>query len=134
MNIRSLSCHFDELHSLFVNLNVKFDVVGVSETWDSIKNPLSTNVNISGYSFFSTKSKSQNGGVGLYARTGLGPVPKPDLNATYLTMIHIFLLITLLVFFSLRAFFLILFIQQGSLMNLQLSLIISFQMLAILTP
>ena len=42
----------------------------------------STNVNISGYSFFSTKSKSQNGGVGLYARMGLGPVPRPDLNAS----------------------------------------------------
>ena len=38
-------------------------------------------MNISGYSFFSTKSKSQNGGVGLYARTRLGPVPRPDLNA-----------------------------------------------------
>ena len=82
MNIRSLSCHFDDLHSLLVNLNVKFDVVGVSETWDSIKNPVSTNVNISGYSFFSTKSKSQNGGVGLYIKTGLGPVPRPDLNAS----------------------------------------------------
>ena len=82
MNIRNLSCHFDDLHSLLVNLNVKFDVVGVSETWDSIKNPLSTNVNISGYGFFSTKSKSQNGGVGLYARTGLGPVPRPNLNAS----------------------------------------------------
>ena len=82
MNIRSLSCHFDDLYSLLVNLNVKFDVVGVSETWDSIKNPVSTNVNISGYSFFFTKSKSQNGGVGLYIKTGLGPVPRPDMNAS----------------------------------------------------
>ena len=81
MNIRSLSCHFNELHSLLVNLDVKFDVIGVSEIWDSINNPLSTNVKIPVYSFFSTKSKSRNGGVGLYARKGLGPVARPNLNA-----------------------------------------------------
>ena len=76
MNIRSFSCHFDDLHSFLVNLNVKFDVVGVSETWDSIKYPVSTNVNISGYRFFSTKSKSQNGGVGLYIKTRSWASPK----------------------------------------------------------
>lgn len=46
------------------------------------KNPLSSNINISGYSFFSSKSKSQNGSVGLYVKTGLGPVPRHDLNAS----------------------------------------------------
>ena len=32
MNIRSLSCHFDELHSLLVNLSIDPGVVAVSET------------------------------------------------------------------------------------------------------
>ena len=44
MNIRSLSCHFDELVSTLVSLAIKFDVVGVSETWDSFENPIKSNV------------------------------------------------------------------------------------------
>ena len=51
MNIRSLSCHFDELQTLLVNLRVPFDVVAVSETWDSFKRPLKVNVEIPGYTF-----------------------------------------------------------------------------------
>ena len=47
----------------------------------TVRNPLSSNVNISGYSFFSTKSKSRNGDVNVYAKTGLWPVPRADLNA-----------------------------------------------------
>jgi len=52
MNIRSLSCHFDELLTLLSNLNISFDVVAVSETWDSFQKPLGTNVEIPGYTFF----------------------------------------------------------------------------------
>ena len=52
MNIRSLSCHFDELQTLLVNLKVPFDVVAVSETWDSFERPLKVNVEIPGYTFF----------------------------------------------------------------------------------
>ena len=81
MNIRSLSCHFDELQSLLVNLNIGFNVVAVSETWDSFARPLSTNVSIPGYTFLSSKSQSQNGGVGLYIKTGLGPIPRPELGS-----------------------------------------------------
>ena len=58
MNVRSLSCHFDELHSVLVNLKIGFDVVAVTETWNSFDHPLSTNVDIAGYTFFSLKSKS----------------------------------------------------------------------------
>ena len=61
MNIRSLSCHFYELQSLLVNLKSGFNVVAVSETWDSFARPLSTNVIIPGYTFLSSKSQSQTG-------------------------------------------------------------------------
>ena len=80
MNIRSLFCHFDELYSMLVNLNISFGVVAVSETWDSVAKPLSTNVDIPGYTFLSSKSQSQNGGVGLYVKTSLDPVPRPELD------------------------------------------------------
>ena len=67
-NIRSLSLHHDELIYLS-NIHKKgFDVIGVSETWDSFKDPIITNVDISGYNFFSSLSHTQNGGVGLYIR------------------------------------------------------------------
>ncbi len=52
MNVRSLSCHFDELHSVQVNLKIGFDVVAVTETSNSFDHPLSTNVDIAGYTFF----------------------------------------------------------------------------------
>ena len=81
MNIRSLSCHFDELQSLLVNLNIGFNVVAVSGTWDSFARPLSSNVSIPGYILLSSKSQSQNGGVGLYIKTGLGPIPRPELGS-----------------------------------------------------
>ena len=51
MNIRSLSCHFDELQTLLVNFKVPFDVVAVLETWDSFKRPLKVNVEVPGYTF-----------------------------------------------------------------------------------
>ena len=78
MNIRSLSCHFDELLSLLTNLNVGFDVIAVSETLDSFERPLTMNIPIPGYTFLSSKSQSQNGGVSLYVKTSLDPVPRPD--------------------------------------------------------
>ena len=80
MKIRSLSCHFDELQTLLSSLNIGFDVVAVSETWDSFERFLSTNVYIPGYMFLSSKSQSQNGGVVLYIKTCLGPVHRPDLG------------------------------------------------------
>ena len=35
MNTRSLSLHFDELISTLATLKINFDVIGVSETWNS---------------------------------------------------------------------------------------------------
>ena len=81
MNIQSLSCHFDELLSLLTNLKIGFDVVAVSETWDSFERPITMNVTLPGYTFLSSKSQSQNGGLGLYIKSSLDPVPRPDLNS-----------------------------------------------------
>ena len=65
-NIRSLSLHHDELVSLSAHTNLNPKVIGVSEIWHSMDNPLSSNVDIPGYTFFKTQSLTQNGGVGLY--------------------------------------------------------------------
>ena len=80
MNTRSLSLHFDELISTLASLKINFDVIGVSETWDSFDNPIKTNVQIPCYDYFSYQSHSQNGGVALYVKSGLTPIPRPDLS------------------------------------------------------
>ena len=72
--------HFDELVSTLATLKINFDVIGVSETWNSFANPIKTNVEIPGYSCFPCQSHSQNGGVALYVKSGLIPTPRPDLG------------------------------------------------------
>ena len=79
-NIRSLSLHFDELVSTLSTLKISFDVIGVSETWNSFDVPTKTNVEIPGYSYFHSQSHTQNGGVALYVKSGLTPIPRPDLS------------------------------------------------------
>ena len=80
MNIRSLSCHYDEFVSTLVNLGVNFDVVAVSEIWHTFDNPIQMNVEIPGYKPFLGQSHSQNGGVGLYIKSCLAPIHRADLS------------------------------------------------------
>ena len=79
-NVRSLSCHHDDLIFLLGASNKSFDVIGVSEIWHSEKHPIITNVDIDGYTFYSTKSFSQNGGVGLYVKSSINCPKRFDLN------------------------------------------------------
>ena len=81
-NIRSLSLHHDELIYLSKIHKRGFDIIGVSETWDSIKDPIITNVKICGYNYFNSLSHTQNGGVGLYIRQSFITHPRIDLNHT----------------------------------------------------
>ena len=79
-NIRGLSLHHDELVSLSSHTNLNIDVIGVSEIWHSNDNPISSNVDIPGYTFLKTKLVTQNGGVGLYIRDSLTSNPRIDLD------------------------------------------------------
>ena len=51
MNIRSLSLHHDEFHSLLTNLNTDFKVIDLSEIKDSVDTPISENIELPGYKF-----------------------------------------------------------------------------------
>ena len=51
MNNCSLLLHFDELISTLATLKIAFDVIGVTET-NSFENPIKTNIEIPGYSYF----------------------------------------------------------------------------------
>ena len=80
-NVRSLSCHHDELISLLQATKKSFDVMGVSEMWHGKNTPILTNINIDGYNFFTTKSLSQKGDVGLYIKVSLLSSIRNDLNS-----------------------------------------------------
>ena len=51
------------------------------DVWHSNDNPISTNVDIPGYTLFKTSSLTQNGGVGLYIRNSLTSKPRIDLDS-----------------------------------------------------
>ena len=70
-NIWSLSAHIDELVFLCGQCNTIVNIIGVSETWNSIQNESLTNIDIEGYNLYKTKSLSQNGGAGLYVEKSL---------------------------------------------------------------
>ena len=68
------------MNLLLASLKINFDVIGVSETWNSFDNPIRTNVQMTGYENFSYKSHSKNGGVALYVKSGLNPISRTDLS------------------------------------------------------
>ena len=80
MNIRSLPLHYDELVATLSRSNISFDIIGLSEPWHSSGSSIDINVHIPGYSHFTCKSQSQNGGVALYVKRSLSPIPRPDLG------------------------------------------------------
>ena len=79
LNIRSLQSKVDELSTLLSALNIKFSVVGITETWlqDS-----SLGVNIDGYNFvYKNRSAKTGGGVGLYVSHNLDFRIRKDIYA-----------------------------------------------------
>ena len=79
LNIRSLQNKVDELSTLLSTLNIKFSVVGITETWlqDS---PLG--VNIDGYNFvYKNRRVRLGGGVGLYLSDNLDYKIRTDIYA-----------------------------------------------------
>ena len=69
INIASLQKHIDEFRSFLAGLNIKFDIICISETrlYDE---PL-VNIEIDGYSFIHTPTQTRCGGVGMYITKNL---------------------------------------------------------------
>jgi len=80
LNIRSHSLHPDERVSTLATLKTSIGVIALSETLTSVGNPIKTNVDNPGYSYFLSQSRSQNGGVSLYVKSGLTGIPIPDIG------------------------------------------------------
>ena len=70
LNIASLQCHIDELRDLLHLLNHPFEIICITETRLHDDKPLS-NINIEGYEFVHTATKTKCGGAGIYIKTGI---------------------------------------------------------------
>ena len=66
INASSLNKNFDDLLYLLKCTNKSFDIIAVSETRISKKTSLTSNVNLSNYSFESFPTESTVGGTMLY--------------------------------------------------------------------
>ena len=71
VNIRSLTKHFEELHSLLYSSKIPFDVIGISESKQSVNKNFLTNVNLHQYQLHSQPTKSACGGVAMYTKKSL---------------------------------------------------------------
>jgi len=70
LNISSLQKHIDELRSLLFGLELKFDIICISETRLYDEKPL-VNINIDGYNFLHTSTETRAGGAGMYINSCL---------------------------------------------------------------
>ena len=78
LNIRSLHCNASKLTDLLSNVNLKFSLIGISETW---LNDSSSSVDIDGYSFVhKSRENRSGGGVGLYVSSNLNFKFRCDLD------------------------------------------------------
>ena len=80
LNIRSLSSHHDELLLLLSSFGISLDVIGISESKEQTNHGFLTNVDISGYTMYSTPTKSSCGGAALYVKSLLNHKPREDLS------------------------------------------------------
>ena len=69
INLRSLTAHFDELHTLLGSLKIPFDFIGIIETKQYKDDDFLTNVTIQNYNMYCQSSLSHAGGVALYVKS-----------------------------------------------------------------
>ena len=71
LNIASIQLHFDEILTLLASTNKEFDILCFSET--KLKENFSTliNIEIPGYSYFHTPTKTSHGGTLIYFKNEL---------------------------------------------------------------
>ena len=80
LNISSLSCHINDLINFLALINTKFDVICITETRLSHKNPLTTNIELPGYNIEQTPSESSAGGTLIYISQNLLYKRRTDLQ------------------------------------------------------
>ena len=80
MNISSLCRNFDDLHTLLSEINLKFDIIGITETRlkkNSIRN---INIHLKGYTIEHTPTEANCGGALLYINNTFNYTVRNDLR------------------------------------------------------
>ena len=80
MNINSFSCHFDEFHTLLLQLSVKFDIISIAETHLKTHALRTSDILLQGYSIEHTPTESVCGGSLLHINTDINYICKNNLQ------------------------------------------------------
>ena len=80
LSIFSLSARIDDLKNFLSELRIKFDIICISASRLSQKNPQTTNINLAGYNIEQAQTESSAGGVLLYISQKFSYKPRKDLQ------------------------------------------------------
>ena len=80
LNIASVQKHKEELETILKMINLKFDVIGLTESKIRMNIDPLTNLNIEGYQIFSTTTEAEKGGAMIYVANHLAPKPLKKLE------------------------------------------------------
>ena len=79
-NISSISSHINDLRNFLNLINQKDDIICISESRISTKNPQTTNIDLPGYNIEQTPTESSAGGTLIYISQSLSYKPRKDLH------------------------------------------------------
>ena len=80
MNMSSLPYNLDQLDTLLSEINISFDVDGITETWLKKQTLTTTNIDINGYNLEHTPTETSCGGSLLYVKNKLSYISQKDVN------------------------------------------------------
>ena len=80
VNIRNLTKHFGELHSFINSTKIPFDIIGITESKQTVGMDFALNVNMDGYNIHTQPTKSSHGGIAMYLKKTLDYTIRDDLS------------------------------------------------------
>ena len=80
MNISSLTYNIDQLHTLLSEININFDLIGITKSRLKKDTTRTTNIDIKGYTFEHTPTETSCGGSLLYIKDTLKYICRKDLQ------------------------------------------------------
>ena len=84
-NIRSLTKQFSELCPLINLTRIPFDIIGITESKQTISMDFALNVNMDGYNIHTQPTKSSHSGIAVYLKKSLDYTIRDDLSVVMST-------------------------------------------------
>ena len=83
-NLNDLETKFEKVHNFLSNVTIDLDIIALRQTSQQINDEtFKTNVELPGYTLFSTPTKSGKGGTAIYSNKKLDTIERKDLNITH---------------------------------------------------